>query len=77
MVLGPRLSKAGAKQLIGQGMASTAQENLLALNELLATGKVVPVIDKCYPLSETAEALRYLETGRARGKVIVTVRRAE
>jgi NADPH:quinone reductase-like Zn-dependent oxidoreductase len=33
----------------------------------------VPVIDRCYPLNETAEAFRYLETGRARGKVIITM----
>jgi NADPH:quinone reductase-like Zn-dependent oxidoreductase len=40
---------------------------------LLEAGKVVPVIDRCYPLSETPEAIRYLETGRARGKVVITV----
>jgi len=38
--------------------------------ELLETGKVVPVIDRTFPLSQTADAIRYLETGRARGKVV-------
>ena len=71
MILGSLVSKSGGKQIIGQGMASTAQENLLAIKELLETGKVVPVIDRCYPLSETAEAIRYLETGHASGKVII------
>ena len=49
------------------------QKDLAFLKELLETGKVVPVIDRCYPLSETAEAIRYLETGHAQGKVIITV----
>ena len=74
MILGSMVSKSRGKQIIGQGMASTAQENLLAIKELLEAGKVVPVIDRCYPLSETAEAIRYLETGHARGKVIIVVK---
>jgi NADPH:quinone reductase-like Zn-dependent oxidoreductase len=37
------------------------------------TGKVVPLIDRTYPLAETADAIRYLETGRARGKVVIAV----
>jgi len=40
---------------------------------LIEAGKLTPVIDKTYPLSETAEAMRYLEEGHARGKVVVTV----
>ncbi len=43
------------------------------MKELLEAGKVKPVIDRCYPLSETAEALRYLGEGHARGKVVITV----
>jgi NADPH:quinone reductase-like Zn-dependent oxidoreductase len=73
MVLGPRMSKAGGKQIIGQGMASTSQENLLVIKELLEVGKVVPVIDRCYPLSKTGEAISYLEKGHAGGKVVITV----
>ncbi len=59
------------------GLMETAKANkkdLLVLKELLETGKVIPVIDRTYPLNETAEAIRYLETGRARGKVIITVK---
>lgn len=41
--------------------------------ELLETGAVVPVVDRTYPLSETAEAMRYLESGAAQGKVVITV----
>jgi NADPH:quinone reductase-like Zn-dependent oxidoreductase len=67
------MSKVGGKQIIGQGMASTSQENLLVIKELLEAGKVVPVIDRCYPLSRTAEAISYLEKGHAGGKVVITV----
>jgi NADPH:quinone reductase-like Zn-dependent oxidoreductase len=73
MVLGPRMSMAEGKQIIGQGMASTSQENLLVIKELLEVGKIVPVIDRCYPLSRTAEAISYLEKGHAAGKVVIKV----
>jgi D-arabinose 1-dehydrogenase-like Zn-dependent alcohol dehydrogenase len=39
----------------------------------MLTEKVTPVIDRCYQLSEAAEAIRYLEEGHARGKVIITL----
>ena len=48
-------------------------EDLLVLTELIEAGRITPVIDRSYPLSETAEAIRYLEQGRARGKVVITV----
>lgn len=60
------------------GMMKTAKankEDLVFIKELLEAGKVVPVIDRSYPLAETAEAIRYLERGHARGKVVVTVAR--
>jgi NADPH:quinone reductase-like Zn-dependent oxidoreductase len=49
------------------------QQDLAFMKELLASGRVVPVIDRYYPLSETAEAMRYLETAHARGKVVITM----
>ena len=58
------------------GMMETAKANkkdLVYIKELLEAGKVVPVIDRCYPLREVPEAIRYLEAGRARGKVVITV----
>jgi len=58
------------------GMMETAKadkKDLLFIKELLETGKVVPVIDRTYKLHETAEAIRYLETSRTRGKVVITV----
>jgi len=58
------------------GLMETAKANkrdLVIIKELLEAGKVVPVIDRAYPLSEVPEAIRYLETGHARGKVVITV----
>ena len=52
--------------------ARPSQKDLNFIKELIETGKVRSVVDKCYPLSEAAEAMRYLGTGHARGKVIVT-----
>ena len=43
------------------------------MKELLEAGKVLPVIDRRYPLSEVPEALRYFGEGQARGKVVITV----
>jgi len=54
-------------------LAHQSQGDLAVLRELLQTGKVTPVIDRTYPLSEVAEAIRYLEKGHARGKVVITV----
>ena len=51
-------------------LATSNHENLVVLKELVEAGKVAPVIDRTYPLSETAEAFRYLEEEHARGKVV-------
>lgn len=48
------------------------KEDLQFLRQLIETGKLAPVIDRTYPLAEVPEALRYLEEGRAQGKVIIT-----
>ena len=55
------------------GVAKPSQNDLVIMKELIESGKVKPVIDRCYPLSETAEAIRYLEEGHAKGKVVITV----
>ena len=54
-------------------MANPNSKDMDYLKELIEAGKVTPVIDGTYPLSETPEAFRYLEKGHARGKVIITV----
>ena len=51
----------------------TDKEDLKLLSDLMQTGKLTPVIDRTYKLSETAEAMRYFEEGHARGKVVITV----
>ncbi|MCG8350857.1 MAG: NAD(P)-dependent alcohol dehydrogenase [Chloroflexales bacterium] len=72
VLLGSLASKTGNKK-IGSMLATVNKQDLDCLKELLEAGKVVPVIDRCYPLHETAEAIRYLEAGHARGKVVITV----
>lgn len=54
-------------------IARSNKEDLTTVREFMASGKVTAVIDKCYGLSETAEAFRYTEEGHARGKVVITV----
>jgi len=54
-------------------IAKLNKKDLTIMRELMATGKVTPVIDRRYSLSEIPEAIRYLEKGHARGKVVVTL----
>jgi NADPH:quinone reductase-like Zn-dependent oxidoreductase len=54
-------------------LAKNSKQDLIVLKELIEAGKVRPLIDRTYPLTETAEALRYLEAGHARAKVVITV----
>jgi NADPH:quinone reductase-like Zn-dependent oxidoreductase len=72
LLLGPLLSRTGNKK-VGSFLAKINNKDLVFLAELLHAGEVVPVIDRCYPLSEVAEAIRYLAEGHARGKVVITV----
>jgi NADPH:quinone reductase-like Zn-dependent oxidoreductase len=71
-LLGPAISKAGGKKLFALSH-KTNQNDLVFMKELLEAGKVVPVIDRCYPLNEIAEALSYYGEGHARGKVVITL----
>jgi NADPH:quinone reductase-like Zn-dependent oxidoreductase len=54
-------------------LSKGSRDDLIFLKELIEAGKVTPVIDRRYPLSEVAEAIRYLEEGHARGKVVVSI----
>lgn len=73
MLLGAWVSKTGSKQVGSMGTAQSNKQDLLFLKELLETGKVTPVIDRRYPLPEVPAAIRYLEAGHARGKVVITI----
>jgi NADPH:quinone reductase-like Zn-dependent oxidoreductase len=73
MFLGPLVSRKEGKQVGLMATAKANKKDLLFLKELLETNKIKPVIDRTYPLSQVADAIRYLETGRARGKVVISV----
>lgn len=75
MLLGPLASMIGNKKIVGLGTAKPNKKDLLQLRDLLAAGKIKPVIDRRYSLSEVPEAIRYLEEGHARGKVVITIGR--
>ena len=60
-------------QKLGTFISKENHQDLLVLKELIEAGKVTPVIDRTYPLSEAPQAIRYLEQGHARGKVVITV----
>jgi NADPH:quinone reductase-like Zn-dependent oxidoreductase len=77
MLQGPWISMTGSQKMGNMGVAKPNQKDLIIMKELLEAGKVKPVIDRCYPLSEVADALRYLEEGHAQGKVVITVYEAE
>jgi NADPH:quinone reductase-like Zn-dependent oxidoreductase len=73
MLLGPLISRTGRQKMGFMGIANINQKDLVYVKELLEVGKVVPVIERCYPLRETTSAFRYLEEGHAQGKVVITV----
>ncbi|MET0785190.1 MAG: NAD(P)-dependent alcohol dehydrogenase [Paenisporosarcina sp.] len=72
MIQGPFISMTGTKKM-GSMLQRSNQKDLIYMKELLETGKIKPVIDKSYKLSEVPEAFRYFEQGHAQGKVIITV----
>ena len=70
-LLGPWISMTGSKKMTNLTTKETKQ-GLAFIRDLLETKKIVPVIDRRYPLREVADSLRYLEKGHAQGKVIIT-----
>lgn len=72
MLLGPWISLTGQKKM-GSFLQRSNQKDLIFISELLEAGKVKPIIDKRYKLSEVREAFRYFAEGHAQGKVVMTV----
>ena len=72
MLLGPVISMTGSNKM-GNFLAKANHKDLVFIKELLEAGKIRPVIDRRYPLNEVAEAIRYIEAGHAKGKVVITV----
>jgi NADPH:quinone reductase-like Zn-dependent oxidoreductase len=71
LLLGPLLSIGGRK--FGNVLVKPSHADLLVLKALCEDGRVRPLIDRRFPLSDAADAVRYLEAGHARGKVVVTM----
>ncbi|MGI8828972.1 MAG: NAD(P)-dependent alcohol dehydrogenase [Candidatus Limnocylindria bacterium] len=67
-----QLSRFGNQKLVGM-LTDISREDLEYVTELIEAGKVTPVIDRTYPLREVPDAIRYLETMRARGKVVIAI----
>jgi NADPH:quinone reductase-like Zn-dependent oxidoreductase len=72
-IVGSLTSMTGSRKIGGMGVAKPNQKDLLFIKELLEAGKVKPVLDRCFTLSDAPEAIRYLETGHASGKVVITM----
>jgi NADPH:quinone reductase-like Zn-dependent oxidoreductase len=72
-ILTARLLSLFVRQSVASFVAHANRDDLAILHELLETGKITPVIDRTYPLSDTADAIAYLEEGHAQGKVVITM----
>jgi NADPH:quinone reductase-like Zn-dependent oxidoreductase len=68
-----RLASLRASQKVSFFIAKLTREDLQVMRELIEAGKVTPAVEKSFPLSETADALRYVGEGHARGKIVLTV----
>jgi D-arabinose 1-dehydrogenase-like Zn-dependent alcohol dehydrogenase len=72
LLLGPLVSSLGNKKVYSF-LAKMNQPDLVYLRDLLEARKIVPIIDRRYPLSNVTDAFRYREQGHARGKIIITL----
>ena len=76
-ILAPSIKALVLSRFVSQNLvmfiARQSKEDLTILRDLMADGKVTPMIDRRYSLSEVPEAFRYLEEGHARGKVVITL----
>ena len=70
LLLGPLISMIGNKKM-GIPFVDSKKEDLIFIKDLVEVGKVVPIIDRCFPFEEIPEALRYLEQGKQKGKIVI------
>ena len=70
------LASGGKRLSVDDGRPKLLAEDLTLLGELASKGEITPVIDRCYPLEELAEAHRYVDEGHKRGNVVITVARS-
>jgi NADPH:quinone reductase-like Zn-dependent oxidoreductase len=74
LLLGPLISLLGRRKVgLMMWWKPFKKDDVAQLKELIAAGKIAPVIDRRYPLAEVPDALRYLQSGQARGKVVITI----
>jgi NADPH:quinone reductase-like Zn-dependent oxidoreductase len=73
-VIGMRLASLGSRRKVVFFVAKFRAADLLVLKELLETGKMKPFVERTYPLTQIAEAMRYMGTGHVQGKLVLTVR---
>ncbi|MGB8981781.1 MAG: zinc-binding dehydrogenase, partial [Anaerolineales bacterium] len=69
-----RLASLGSSRKVVFFVAKFTREDFMVLKDLLETGKVKPFVERTYPLPQIAEAMRYLGTGHAQGKIVVTIK---
>jgi NADPH:quinone reductase-like Zn-dependent oxidoreductase len=72
LLLGPWLSMVGSKKM-SSTLAKPNAKDLTILKDLIEAGKVKPILDRCYPFSQTPDAIRHLEQGHARGKIVISM----
>ena len=74
LLLGPLISLAGNRKMgLQMGWKPFKQQDVAILRDLIEAGKIKPVIDRRYGLTQVPDALRYLESGEARGKIVITI----
>jgi NADPH:quinone reductase-like Zn-dependent oxidoreductase len=74
LLLGPLISLTGDRKMgLQMGWKPFERQDVAILRELIEAGKIQPVIDRRYVLAHVPDALRYLESGEARGKIVITI----